>query len=231
MTIAKEKLLGFVDALIVEGETILTDTHQEMVSRFGHPRNGQTEFEDINPVKTMAFSKWNAGCVHLMTMLGSHGQSLGSSFAIKAQPTLGNTRTMLGILRAVRSAMADDLLLKVEDLVFAEAFADLLEQAEHLLANGYFLAAGVLGRAVLEEHMRKWCGRKGCMPAKPKPTLNDYVTNLYKQSHLNKIELKRIEAMIAVGNDSAHNSPTLKREDVVRLIKDASDFIAKYPIS
>ena len=130
---------------------------------------------------------------------------------------------------ALHQAMVDDLLFKVEDLVLAEAFSDLLEQADHLLASGYFLAAGVLGRAVLEEHLRKWCARKACTPTKPKPTLNDYTASLYKLNYLNKIELKHVEAMSAIGNESAHNSPTLKREDVERLIRDVSDFVAKHP--
>lgn len=39
--------------------------------------------------------------------------------------------------------------LFVGDLVRAETFADLLSQADYLLSEGYHLAAGVLGRAVM----------------------------------------------------------------------------------
>ena len=56
----------------------------------------------------------------------------------------------------------------------AEAFESLLEQADYLLSEGYFLAAGVLGRAVLEEHLRKWCDLKAYSPAKQRPTINDF---------------------------------------------------------
>jgi hypothetical protein len=51
--------------------------------------------------------------------------------------------------RRNRDVIENDLLVGLDALVFAEAFSDLLEQSEHLLGGGYFLAAGVLGRACL----------------------------------------------------------------------------------
>ncbi len=78
-----------------------------------------------------------------------------------------------------------------------------MEQAEHLLDKGYSLAASVLGRAVLEEHLRKLCDRHGCLPAN-RLTINDLSQALYKGQHLDKIGMQQVTAMAAVANDCAH---------------------------
>jgi hypothetical protein len=112
----------------------------------------------------------------------------------------------------------------------AEAFDDLLEQAEHLLSEGYFLAAGVLGRAVLEEHLRKWFHHAGCAFSKPKPVMSDFYMELYKANHINKLVLKQIESMAAVGNSAAHNDPSLKPQDVLRFLPELRGFLTANPI-
>jgi hypothetical protein len=127
--------------------------------------------------------------------------------------------------------VARGLLVAVEDLVRAEAFESLLEQADYLLASGYALAAGVLGRAVLEEHLRKWCEVKGCRPAKDKPTINDYNSELYKAKHLNLSQMKHVESLAAVGNEAAHNKPTLTADGVERLLRDVRELLAKHPLT
>jgi len=130
------------------------------------------------------------------------------------------------------------LLVPLGSLLRAEVFSDLLEQAEHLLDEGYFLPAGVLGRAVLEEHLRAWCDRAPCVPVdpknpsqpKPKPTLSDFYEALYKARHLTLTEKRHVEAMAAVGNDAAHNKATLKKADVDRLLPDVRRFMAQHPL-
>ena len=109
--------------------------------------------------------------------------------------------------------MDEGLLVKYEDLIFAEAFADLYEQGQHLFSQGYFLAAGVVFRAVLEEHLRHLCERNECTPVKEKPTINDLNMALYKCDSpvYEKSVMLHVTALAAVGNDAAHNNPELKR--------------------
>lgn len=137
---------------------------------------------------------------------------------------------MIGALRSLREAVDDDLLVTIDALITAEALGDLIEQAEYLLNEGFFLAAGVLGRAVLEEHLRKWCGRLGCMPTTGASSLNKFNAALYDAQAITKTEMMHVQAMAAVGNDAAHNTPTLKRDDVERMIPDARTFLAQHPL-
>jgi len=72
----------------------------------------------------------------------------------------------LSALQVIDDAMKQGLLGRYEDLVFAQAFGNLFEQGEHLFEQGYFLAAGVIFRAVLEEKLRRMCDVNSCLPTK-----------------------------------------------------------------
>ena len=133
-----------------------------------------------------------------------------------------------GALESIREQLIAGRMTKVEELVAAETFANLLEQAEHLLKSNYFLASGVLCRAVLEERLRMLCKRENAMPTKPRSTINDFAQALYAANAFSKITLKSVEAMAAVGNDAAHNAPTLTAGDVQQLYTNLVAFLQRY---
>ncbi len=137
---------------------------------------------------------------------------------------------MLGRLRGLRDAIRHDLLIRVEDLVSADAFASLLEQADELLSKDYVLAAGVLGRAVLEEHLRKLCERHDCLPVN-RPTINDLNQSLYKSGQLDKLGMQTVTAMATIGNDCAHNTTQHTAKDVGKFLSDVRDFLIRHPLS
>ena len=138
---------------------------------------------------------------------------------------------MLGTLEAISDSIQGGLLVSVENLVLAEAFDSLVSQADYLLAEGYVLASGVLGRAVLEEHLRKWCELKSCLPTKINSTISDFKDSLYKAKHISVTQMKHIESLAAIGNDAAHNRSSLSAIDVERLLRDVRDVIVKHPLS
>jgi DNA-binding MarR family transcriptional regulator len=91
------------------------------------------------------------------------------------------------------------------------------------------LAAGVVFRAVLEERLRRLCEQHSITLGKTKPTLNDYNSELYKSSVYDKITFKEVDTLIAIGNDAAHNNPTLvierislMRDGVTRILQKLS---------
>ena len=191
-----ELLIATVDRLIGEGKQVLTTVFDAGDPRLdyigGRPRG----------VDLQSFAKWQAGCQNLVRMLGAAADPWAVNFTGKVnQP--GAAKRMVGTLEAIREAITHGLLVRVEDLIRAETFDSLLEQADYLLSEGYFLAAAVLGRAVMEEHLRGWCDLKGCTPPKAKPTINDYKDSLYKSKLLNVTQMKHVEALAAVGNDAA----------------------------
>ena len=89
----------------------------------------------------------------------------------------------------------------------------------------------MLGRAVLEEHLRTLCDARGCILSKAKPTLNDFKDELYRNKHVNLTEMKHIESLAAIGNNAAHNKPELSQTDVDRLLRDVRDFLLRNPVA
>jgi hypothetical protein len=220
-----------------------THTIQDAVVRLIEEGRGvlSTEFDAGSPevhysggrprgVKIEPFAKWRAGCANLVRLLGIAADAWKNDFD-EIINSHSNAERMIGTLGAIADALKYGLLTSVEDIVRAEAFDSLLSQADYLLSEGYFLAAGVLGRAVLEEHLRKWCDLKSCAPAKPKPTLNDFKDCLYKAKEINVTQMKHLESLGAVGNDAAHNVPSLKVSDVERLLRDVRDVLLRHPLS
>ena len=209
------RLLTALDDLIREGDALL-------------PIDVRSD-ETINKFMR-GFYKWHAGCLNLMRMLATHG----APWARGMQSLVANesdVRNGLGTLEGIRDAVAKDLLLTVEDLVLAEAFSDLLEQADYLLSSSFVIPACVLARAVLEEHLRKWCDRAGCTPTKARPTMVDYYTELHRISRLNKIDLDHVKSMATTGNEAAHNKGTVAQADAERLLRDVRAFFAQHPVS
>ena len=217
----KDVILKTNRGLIEEGQQVVSTKFDAGDSSFYYVGGRPTGVE-LQP-----FAKWVAGCVNLIRMLGDAGEQWKDEFADKSN-SAGTAIRMLGTLQAIEQAIQEGLLVKVEDLVLADAFDSLLDQADYLNSEGYFLAAGVLGRAVLEEHLRSWCQHTGCSPAKNKPTLSNFKDELYKAKHFNTSVMKHVDSMAAVGNDAAHNTPSLTADDVARLLRDVRDFLAKH---
>lgn len=139
----------------------------------------------------------------------------------------------LAALETLKFAIDEGLLQSYRDLIMAEAFTDLFEQGQHLLSQGYFLAAGVIFRVVLEEKLRELTVAAKCMPEKDRPTINDFNQALYKCDSVpyDKAMMLNITALAAVGNDAAHNKDSLKNEDVERLARGTLEFISRYSTS
>lgn len=182
-------------------------------------------------IERSAFSKW-------ITEIKGIGHVLGDSpwsdaierLRWSGDAGLQDRDSIVGMLEGIVSAVERGCLDKVEDLVLAEAFGNLLEQAEHLNANGYWLAAAVLGRAVLEEHLRNWCARCSCTPPDKRPQINHFKDSLYKNKHLDKIKMKQVEAMAAIGNSAAHNDGTLQQGQVAPFLTDVARFLNDNPL-
>lgn len=139
--------------------------------------------------------------------------------------TLAFVRRVLGTLEAIKHELENDRFETFSRLVRAETFSDLLDQAQHLFDNGYFLAAGVIGRAVLEEHLRVTCDALGCAPSKQRPTINDLNQALYAGQHYSKTKMKQVDLLASIGNDAAHNKPNLDSADIKRLLLDLPEVI------
>ena len=149
--IAKDRFLRHADRLIAEGREVLNTTVVGSVT-------SGPNFVAIPPppcVDSQKLTKWITGCRNLVVQIGESAKTWWDSFPPPKHSLASNVETAMGNLAALRESIDQDALTPVVDLITADAFASLLEQAEELLEKSFSLAAGVLGRAVLEEHLRK----------------------------------------------------------------------------
>lgn len=131
----------------------------------------------------------------------------------------------LGVLAAAKEDYEHGYLTNIRDLVAAEIFTDLLQQADELLDAGYEGPAAVLAGAVLEDELRKLCnGRSITVPDKPK--LDFMNSQLAKSGAYNKLTQKRLTAIADIRNSAAHGKwDEFTHDDVSDMIRWVTSFL------
>lgn len=210
----KEKLLRINTELINEATNVVA-------SKFDTDVIGAPTF-----VELQSLHRWWGKVKSFGYQLGIAAKPWQEMFATEPERnTLRFALCVLGTLEAIKHELENDHLNVFTQLIRAETLADLQDQAKHLFDAGYHLAAGVIGRAILEEHLRATCDTLGCSPQKQRPTINDFNQALYGIQHYSKTKMKHIETLATIGNDAAHNKPNLDSSDVKKLILDLPEII------
>jgi hypothetical protein len=206
----------FIRGLVGEAESV--------VSTVKHTESGSWSQSRAD---LESFAKLRAKCSLLSSMLPQHSNPWRDQLESEMSSLGSNAVKTLAALKAIQEVVDAGFLFRLEDFVFAEAFSDLLDQADYLNEQGYVLAAGVLGRAVLEERLKRLCVANGCSPDKTRPTINDFNTQLYTTTVYDKSMFKHVDAIAAVGNDAAHGE-TVEKPDIERLLRDVRDFLTRF---
>jgi hypothetical protein len=213
-----DKLVTLLEKLITDADRLVKDSiHGAHRSRHIQDREG--------------LRRWSNDLILFRSLAGGMIEPWGTRLTHDGRVILADdVEYPLSALKTIRDAIAQGLLTRYEDLIVADTFADITEQAGHLLSQGYFLAAGVILRAVLEERLRKLCSRHNIVLTKTRPTISDFNIALYNSTPpvFDKSMMFHVTALAAVGNDAAHNVPGLKREDVDRLALGIKDFLARF---
>lgn len=205
---AIESIVKYLEGLIQEGESLLSQKFQVKTSSFT-----VDDFVPIDP-----FHRWCGNCRVLDARLGRALEPWKDPIFVKGPNKVVIVMSLLGTIRSIKDAVEGGHLVSFADLVMAEAFSDLVDQAEYLFSKGYWLASGVLCRAVLEEDLRALAKNCDCLPDKDRPTLGDLNAALYKAVIYDKLEFKLIDTLAAIGNDCAHNNEGVTKERVRYLI-------------
>ena len=116
-----------------------------------------------------------------------------------------NIPHVAGILGALRAAYASGYLATVAELIHADVFADFLEMADYLMAEGYKDAAAVIVGSVLEEHLRQLCARHTIavsVGSKPKKA-DSLNSELGSKGALSKLDQKSVTAWFDLRNKAS----------------------------
>lgn len=177
-----------------------------------------------------SFIQWGTSCLSLLGRVSGkdsvHYQNFNSLVGEIADYT--PARKGLGVLKAAKDDYQHGYLFETRVLIEAEVFDDLLEQAEHLLTNGYYGPAAVLAGSVLEDGLRKLCQRKNVsLPAKV--AVDQMNVQLVKAGVYNTLMQKRITALADIRNKSAHGKwDEFNVKDVEQMIAQVRSLMGKF---
>jgi Domain of unknown function (DUF4145) len=143
------------------------------------------------------------------------------------QISISEVWKVFGIVKAAYSEYKNGYVYKLKTLVQAEMFDDLLEQAEELLQNNYFLASAVIAGSVLEDALRKLC-IKNKITLSAKPKMDSMNVELAKANVYNLLKQKQITALADLRNKAAHNQGGFTKEDVEDMIRSVRRFMEDY---
>lgn len=213
-----ERIRALLERLLADGEAVIATRYA--VGGYIAPQPSRVSLRE--------FAEWRASGRLLVSLLGDYGAPWQATLLKDEENTISAALMTQGTFQSIKHALDEGLLVRYDDLVFAEAFAHLLDQAEYLLDQGFSIASGVLLRAVLEERLNRLCSRNGVTVSKPRPTINDYNAALYKAQVYDKVTLKHVESMAAIGNEAAHATGAVSKTDIERLRRDVSEFLQRF---
>ena len=209
-----ESIQPTLAGLIEKGEAVLSSTS----SRFGG------DIVDIQP-----YAEWRSQSVVLLARV--FGESHAYPAMFQAEVTERNyttaTQAGIGILRAALEDVAQGHLSTLQDMATAEVFSDFLDQADHLLQNGYLAPAASLAGAVLENGLRSTANHSG-VTVRTRDDLSSLNNKLADKKVYSRLRQRQIAVWTEVRNTADHGHfDRLVESDVADLIKGARSFLAE----
>ncbi|MBG6070049.1 hypothetical protein [Micromonospora ureilytica] len=141
-----------------------------------------------------------------------------------------------GIVGALKRDIDMGFTQDFAEIAHADVFSDILEMAEHLLAEGYKDPAAVLAGGALESHLKKLAAKHGVdieensssgLRPKRAERLNQDLT---KASVYNLLQQKTITSWLDLRNKAAHaNYDDYTIEQVRLLSMGVQDFMSRHP--
>jgi len=187
------------------------------------------------------FTIWNTRCLNLLSRI-ENGKSIHYKKFLEEE-NLGHNKGprkgrsyhstsieiffKVSILKALKLDIEVGNFFDQELLVTADAFGDILEQAEYLLDEKYKDASAVLIGAVLESSLRKLCDKKG-INYSSRDAINS-LNNFLRDDAYNRIVHKQIIAWADLRNKAAHgNFNEYSLDQVSEMLKWVKDFVTNY---
>lgn len=173
--------------------------------------------------------EWRVKARSLISMACGENSLHLKEFVVSEKPqTMEGPVRLMQRLGAVFNAVRDDYeggyLTSFKSLVQADVFDNELEQASELLSSGYYIAAAVIARTVLETAIADLCDRQN--PKIPRQRLAKMNDDLAKAAVYSSLKQKKIVALSAVGNSAAHGKhDEFSAADVKSMISDIRDLI------
>ena len=214
-----ERIHSRAIALVKKGDAVIS-THQP------NPP-GVIGFPTLN---TQEYINWRSQSLAFLTDLLGPEHIYTSSFMKNTGGSGYKESTLagIGVLQAVLEDIEQDFITTVRQLITAEVFADLFDQAAHLLDSGYKAPAASLAGAVLENGLRTIATDKG-VSLTAKDNLSSLNQKLAQKGIYTRLTQKKIHVWTDIRNDADHGQfDQIIDQDVDNLIKGAQSLLSDY---
>ena len=216
-----DEIKTWADRLVAKGEVVL-GTEREV-----KPGGGMLVLAP-NFVEVSLFEEWRVQVLNLLErVVGRDSAYFERAAGVGKRNDVGNARSLFGILKAFRDDVENGGLRRVEGIVSAEVFSDLLDQAHHRLQEGYVAPAAGLVGAVLERELRRLCSKQG-LKVKRSDGLATMNKKLVAAKVYNAIKSKKIDVWTKIRNDADHGHfSDVKSDDVNDMLRGVLDFVGE----
>jgi hypothetical protein len=214
-----EKVLTRLEDLVIKGEEVLKTRREPPSNSIGFDAS----------VDLQMATQWMVSCLSILQNVFGENSSHYKMFEplTRGKTTFNPTKKCLGVIKAAKDDYENGYLFDTRALIEAEVFDDFLEQAEHLLIQGYFAASAVIAGSVLEDGLRKLCAKNG-LTLSAKPKLDTMNAELAKAGVYNLLKQKQITALADLRNKAAHGQGGFTKEDVEDMIRNVRRFMEDY---
>ena len=212
-----EKLIERLNQLIELGERVLSTKHS--------PPQGIVSGAYVNDDP---FYQWKAGSLSFLKNVfgenSTHFQGFQESckHAFHSDALQGQS-----ILKAAKEDLEGGYLKRLETLVSADIFTDLLEMADHLVEQGYKDPAASLIGAVLEDGLKQ-IARNHDIKVKSREDIGALNSRLADVQIYNRLMQKRIQVWNDIRNNADHGNFSEYNLDLVKeMLNGVRDFLSQ----
>lgn len=179
------------------------------------------------------YTAWRMSSMTVIKSLaaGSHFETEFQEFENKKLDTPSRFTAQLALLRALLDDLDGGHLSNLRGLIRAEVFGDFIDQAQHLHDQDYWQPAAVVAGAILEDHVRKLCGKHASISLPGRPKLDTMNAELAKAGEYDVLVQKRITYLADIRNKAAHGLwDKFTSADSQELIHGVLRFLTDHPL-
>lgn len=174
------------------------------------------------------FNEWKNSAENIIVRVAGEDSHYYKNFIEKVKNAWPeHVENGVGILKALKDDVESGFLVDVRELVVAEVFTDFLDMAKHLLDADYKDPSASLVGAVLEDGLRKMCGKNG-IQVKGSDDIAALNTKLADKGVYNRLVQKQIQAWKAIRDSADHGKfKEYKKADVEAMLQGVQRFLTE----
>ena len=210
-TIKMKNILQRFEDLINQGNA-LRELHRDIHAK------GDKEREDAGQQEI----RWFRSCMNILkySSLSEHESQFLTTAKGSSYPSYKFAR-LVGTLESARDEIKAGFVGNVRDIIHADIFQSLEEQAEELISTGHLTPAAVLARIVIERWLRQRAN-KANLTIGEKEKASQVIDKLKNSRELTTAKWRQVQSLLDIGNAAAHGKENeFDKKDVQKM----TDFI------